>query len=312
MEKDFWVCWLLGVLFSDPDLAPHLVFKGGTSLSKAYGAIDRFSEDVDLSLSPAFVGVDVPAFEALRSRGKIEAAVKKMQRLCDVKVKQHLAPAIEAAMRAVVGDHPGGQGWVDHEYDEQADSSNLYLRYPATQTTGFPYIVRSVKLEVGSLTDQQPVGTHAVMPWIAEEFPDLFSDFRCDVTAMDIARSFWEKATILHGEYYRAHDSSVPTRYARHYSDVARLCLNPDAPTFLADKALCARVADWKKRVFARAWARYDLAQHGTFRLVPPEERYPELAADYAEMHPMFLKEPPSFEEVIKVLRVAEEAINSA
>jgi hypothetical protein len=45
---------------------------------------------------------------------------------------------------------------------------------------------------------------------------------------------------------------------------------------------------------------------------VPPEERYPELAADYAEMHPMFLKEPPSFEEVIKVLRVAEEAINSA
>ena len=56
LEKDFWVCWLLGILFSEPDLAPHLVFKGGTSLSKVYNAIDRFSEDVDLSVSPAFVG----------------------------------------------------------------------------------------------------------------------------------------------------------------------------------------------------------------------------------------------------------------
>ena len=55
-EKDFWVCWLLGLLFADAELAPHLVFKGGTSLSKVYGVIDRFSEDIDLSLPPAFVG----------------------------------------------------------------------------------------------------------------------------------------------------------------------------------------------------------------------------------------------------------------
>jgi predicted nucleotidyltransferase component of viral defense system len=66
VEKDFWVCWLLGLLFADAELAPHVVFKGGTSLSKVYGVIDRFSEDIDLSLSPAFVGADEAAFEALR------------------------------------------------------------------------------------------------------------------------------------------------------------------------------------------------------------------------------------------------------
>jgi predicted nucleotidyltransferase component of viral defense system len=58
VEKDFWVCWLLGLLFADSDLAPHLVFKGGTSLSKVYGVIDRFSEDIDLSMSPTFIGAD--------------------------------------------------------------------------------------------------------------------------------------------------------------------------------------------------------------------------------------------------------------
>lgn len=70
LEKDFWVSWLLGVLFTLPDIAPHLVFKGGTSLSKVFGVIDRFSEDIDLCLVPEFVGADAAGFDALTSRGK--------------------------------------------------------------------------------------------------------------------------------------------------------------------------------------------------------------------------------------------------
>ena len=78
IEKDFWVCWLLGVLFEKPRLAPYLVFKGGTSLSKVFGAIDRFSEDVDLSVSPAFVGADAKAFDALTSRTQRDVAMAEM------------------------------------------------------------------------------------------------------------------------------------------------------------------------------------------------------------------------------------------
>ncbi len=79
LEKDFWVSWLLGVLFTLPEVAPHLVFKGGTSLSKVFGVIDRFSEDIDLCLVPEFVGADAAAFDALTSRGKRDAAVMEMQ-----------------------------------------------------------------------------------------------------------------------------------------------------------------------------------------------------------------------------------------
>lgn len=80
LEKDFWVSWLLGVLFTLPEVAPHLVFKGGTSLSKVFGVIDRFSEDIDLCLVPEFVGADAAGFDALTSRGKRDAAVLGLPR----------------------------------------------------------------------------------------------------------------------------------------------------------------------------------------------------------------------------------------
>jgi Nucleotidyl transferase AbiEii toxin, Type IV TA system len=92
VEKDFWVCWLLGLLFADPELAPHLVFKGGTSLSKVYGVIDRFSEDIDLSMSPAFVGADEAAFEAIKSRTRRDSALAQMQAQCGERTRSFLMP----------------------------------------------------------------------------------------------------------------------------------------------------------------------------------------------------------------------------
>lgn len=199
LEKDFWVSWLLGLLFAQPELAPFLVFKGGTSLSKVFGVIDRFSEDIDLCLMPEFVGADAQA---------------------------------------------------------------------------------------------------------------LFRDWQCEVVALELQRTFWEKATILHAEYHRPPDAPTPDRYARHFFDMVRLLAHPNAPKFLADKAQCERVVDWKSRVFARSWARYDLAQHGTFRLVPPEVRQADLARDYATMRPMFMTEPPNFDTLMRELGNAENAIN--
>lgn len=108
LEKDFWVSWLLGLLFAQPELAPFLVFKGGTSLSKVFGVIDRFSEDIDLCLVPNFVGADAQGFDALTSRVKRDAAVLEMQRLCAEKVQQVVLPLLEAAISKVLGEATGG------------------------------------------------------------------------------------------------------------------------------------------------------------------------------------------------------------
>jgi Nucleotidyl transferase AbiEii toxin, Type IV TA system len=311
VEKDFWVCWLLSLLFGDAQLAPHIVFKGGTSLSKVYRVIDRFSEDIDLSLSPAFIGADETAFEALSSRTRRDEALARMQVQCGERTRKMVQPRLESAISARLGARHGHTPWLTYEEDAAARSPVLWFHYPTSQDTAFAYLRRAVKLEFGSLTDQRPTGQHPVTPWVTEHFPVAFADWQCTVTALELPRSFWEKATILHAEHHRPADQPMPDRYARHYSDMHRLLQHPQAGEILADDALRERVVNWKSRVFARRWARYELARPGSFSLVPPPSRLTALAQDYAAMRPMFLTQPPSFDDMIDRLAQAELAFNS-
>ena len=313
-EKDFWVSWLLALLFNQPELAPHLVFKGGTSLSKVFGVIDRFSEDIDLCLVPEFVGASAQDFDALASRTRRDAAVLDMQRLCGDKVQAVMQPLLEAQITQAIGapsvDDKGVAAWLHFEVDMDARSPILYFRYPSVHTDGFAYIRREVKLELGTLTDPQPTGQYPLQPMLATVFPQVFSDWQCSVTALELERTFWEKSTILHAEFHRPASLPTPDRYARHFTDMARLLEQPRAAEFLADTTQCARVVQWKSRVFARSWARYDIALPGSFRLAPAPHRMVALANDYATMRPMFMTEPPPFDAVVTVLRQAEAEFN--
>jgi hypothetical protein len=144
---------------------------------------------------------------------------------------------------------------------------------------------------------------------VAEVFPKLFEDFRCDAVVLDLERTFWEKATILHAEAHRDPAKPLRDRYSRHYSDMAALSRHALAESALARKDLRQRVADWKSRFFAASWARYDLIRAGTFHLVPPEFRLVELEKDYHAMRDMFLVEPPAFENIVESLRRLEKRI---
>lgn len=310
LEKDVWVVWALATLYGSA-LGEHLVFKGGTSLSKVFGVIDRFSEDIDLCLVPEFVGADAGGFDALTSRVKRDAAVLDMQRLCGVKTQEVLMPALRAAIIRGIGEAPAGD-WLRFEVDADAKSPVVFFQYPSVHAAGFEYLRREVKLELGTLTDQQPTGRYQIRPLIAATYAQLFDDWSAPVIALELQRTFWEKATILHSEFHRPAGQPAPKRYARHYFDMVRLLAHADAPRFLADAEQCARVVDWKSRVFARGWARYELARPGSFRLVPPAERQAALAQDYAQMRAMFMSEPPPFAELMERLAQAEAALNKA
>lgn len=211
LEKDFWVCWLLGVLF-ESRFADSLVFKGGTSLSKVFGVIDRFSEDIDLSLSPAFLKLP----EAGASRNQANNWMTKAEAACGVAVRNQIAPALEAAVAAILGAR--GQAWFEILTDPGTHSPVLHFHYPSSQPDGFEYLKRAVRLEFGSLTDQQPLGRHSLRPWVADVLPEAFPDWKCEVIALEVERSFWEKATILHAEYHRPADKATPDRFSRHGS----------------------------------------------------------------------------------------------
>jgi Nucleotidyl transferase AbiEii toxin, Type IV TA system len=303
MEKDFWVCWMLAVLFASR-FADALVFKGGTSLSKVFGVIDRFSEDIDLSLSPEFLGLSGVG----KSRNQANKWMKAAEVACGAAVQNTIAPDLERVVAEVLGEKAGG--WLEFLTDPSTNSPVLLFHYPTSQPTGFDYLRRSVKLEFGSLTDQQPAGRHAVRPWLADVHEAAFSDWSCEVVALELERTFWEKATILHAEYHRPSDKPIPDRFSRHYADTAALARHPATADALQNHALRDRVVDWKSKFFGSGWARYDLAGPGTFRLLPPRARHPALARDYQAMREMYLSEPPSFDDVLSALAELEERIN--
>jgi hypothetical protein len=310
VEKDFWVCWVLGLLFGRMEWREALVFKGGTALSKVFGLIRRFSEDIDLSVSPATLGIAEAEGERAASRRQRDQWMENLETACGTWVAQRLQPELEHSVGAVLGLRPGGHHWLEFQVDSGTHSPVLLFHYPSVAAAGIEYIRRWVKLEFGSLTDQRPVGQHRLRPWLADVLPALFSDQSCHVVALGAERAFWEKATILHAEYHRELATPMPARYSRHYADVAAMAERPETKRALDDAALRERVVAWKARFFARSWARYDLAQPGTFRLVPPAARVPELARDYQNMRDMFLDVPVAFDVILKTLHRLESRIN--
>jgi hypothetical protein len=305
LEKDFWVCWLLGIVF-ESRFADSLVFKGGTSLSKVFGVIERFSEDIDLSLSPAFLKLP----EAGTSRNQASKWMTRAEAACGIAVRDQIGPVLEAAVADVLGK--SSRAWFEFRKDLHTNSPVLLFHYPSSQPAGLDYLRRSVKLEFGSLTDQQPVGRHPIRPWLAEVLPDAFPDWRCEVVALEVERSFWEKATILHTEYHRPPEKPTPDRFSRHYADTAALGKHAAASKAIDQHDLRNRVVAWKGLFFGSSWASYDLAKPGTFRLVPPTARLPALRRDYQSMRDMYLTEPASFDDVLATLAELERRINQA
>jgi hypothetical protein len=305
IEKDFWVCWMLGLLFESP-FASSLVFKGGTSLSKVFGVIQRFSEDIDLSLSPVFLNLP----EAGTSRNQANKWMTKAEAACGAAVQDRIGPSMESTVESVLGK--GKRAWFEFLIDPATNSPVLLFHYPSSQPAGFEYLKRSVKLEFGSLTDQQPIGRHAIRPWMADAIPDTFADWKCEVVTLEVERTFWEKATILHTEYHRPAEKLTPDRFSRHYADMAALAKHPIALKAIDRHDIRDRVVQWKSQFFGSAWAHYDLAKPGTFRLVPPPPRISALRRDYQAMKDMYLIEPARFDDIIEILSELEHRFNSS
>ena len=186
----------------------------------------------------------------------------------------------------------------------------LSFEYPSALPAASGYIEQRIKLEFGALTDQRPTGGHSIVPMISEALKSSLTPEPESVITLEVERTFWEKATILHAEYHRPAAQPVPDRFARHYSDFASLWTHSSRDAALSRIDLLERVALFKSRFFGSSWSNYDSARPGSLQLIPPKNRISELERDYEKMRPMFLEEPSPFADVLEVLRVAEERIN--
>jgi hypothetical protein len=311
IEKDFWVCWSLGRLFSLPKQPASMIFKGGTSLSKVFNIIRRFSEDVDLSLNRedlGFVGEKNP--QEAPSGKKAQKLIAEISETCKRVIREELVPSIEKSCASIIGTPGDTWSIAIDEHDPQTVIFKYPHGGPAESSTGRAYIQPTVRLELGARSDHWPAEDHTVRSYAAEEFPALFEAPLVQVRTLAAERTFWEKATILHALHHRPIDKPLQPRLARHYYDLAQLYASPIGDLALSDIDLLASVVAHKRLFFPSGWANYDTANPGTLKLLPPPQRQEEIAKDYAAMREMMFDEPPSLEEVFQTLSTAEARIN--
>lgn len=295
IEKDFWVTWVLDQLFQQPDIARLLMFKGGTSLSKVYRLIERFSEDIDLILDWRVLSGENP----LANRSK--TSQEKLNKAIDEQAQAYISGELLALVSGALGD-------VCRCEIEPTDPHIINVRYPAA----FPdeYLRPVVRLEIGPLASWLPHEERTIHCYAAEAFPKVFERTECSVKVIKAERTFWEKATILHHEAYRPKGNPQPSRYSRHYYDVAKMAESPVKNAALDDLDLLANVVEFKEQFYPRGWARYDLAKPGSFRLVPEGHVLAGVKTDYRAMANMIFGDIPNIEAIMTTLKNLQDEIN--
>ncbi len=307
LEKDVWVVWVLDVLFTSP-FGSDLVFKGGTSLSKAYGVIGRFSEDVDLTYDIRAIAGDLvaDADDALPpNRSQEQKWSKTIKARLAEWVKTQVAPLVEAALAA-----------NRLQAHVRVEAEKVFIDYDAL-AAGTGYVSPSVMLEFGARATGEPWQVVPVACDAAASLPDLV--FPAATPQVMLAeRTFWEKATAIHvfcaqGRFRGA------DRFARHWHDVVRLDDAGYAAKAIADRALAKAVAAHKSMFFAEkdgagAPIDYHAAVSGHLQLAPDGSALDLLAADYARMLEDGLLEDgaESFDDLIARCQQIQSAANMA
>ena len=305
LEKDIWVCWVLDALFSMPD--PHpMAFKGGTSLSKVYGVIDRFSEDVDVTLDYRAFDDGFDPFAEGASRTATRRFSERLRARVASHVRDAVAPALDDAARRLTLD-----GRYDIHLGE--DGETVRFAYPSAIEASDSYVANEVLLEFGGRNVIDPNERHAIVPDIAA-LTDGLDYPAATVTVLSPARTFWEKATLIHVACHRRQLANKPDRLSRHWFDLACLAAHPVGRAALADRALLADVVRHKKVFFHAGNSKYDQCLDGRLRLFPDNDQLPALQSDYDAMRGARIvgDDAPAFGALIEAIRVLEIEVNLA
>ena len=303
LEKDFWMCWALDALFSIPGHHP-MVFKGGTSLSKAYSLIDRFSEDVDITLDYRHFGDEFDPFASGASRTGIKNFIARLQQ----HVRSYVLDAIVPALTTATSDATSEGFQV--EVDEIGE--RVWFRYPSAIRDMNPYIKKHVLLEIGSRGVTEPSQSRKIIPYIAGQLQDM--EFpAASARVLLPARTLWEKIVLLHVESHRNRRAGIPERHSRHWYDVAMMIGSSDGKKAVADRQMLREVIGHQKVFFHSGYANYDDCLSGKARLVPESGKLAELQDDYEQMRSsgMLAASAPDFESIIRQLRAVEGMVNS-
>lgn len=312
VEKDFWVCWTLNALYHErPAAGPRLLFKGGTSLSKAYGLIERFSEDIDVTVfrDDLDEAVSLEDLEALSNK-KRRARLDAIRDAC----RTYIAGPLYEFLGAQIADATSGGGRVEIDQADP-DGQTLLLWYPEVEPRDGAYVRPTVRIESGAKSALDPNQPVRITPYIADDAPDLNLSI-ANVTTIEAGRTFWDKVVIAHGlrRWYERRGilRQAGQRVSRHYYDLHCLLLSEVGRAALAQPTLGIDCVRHARMFFDRP--DYDLASAapGSFAIAPIDGMIEALTRDYDNTKAMIFGGPPDFADILASVGEIERIVNIA
>lgn len=305
LEKDIWLTLVLGLLFSMPGAKP-MAFKGGTSLSKVFGAIKRFSEDVDVTVDYKSLGLDVTVAElAEKSNRDKDRASEALKAQLALHINQVVIPYLNRELSKL----PGCKDFYI-EVDEAGEQVRVF--YPSHEARHpDPYLKEFVLVEFGGRNEVVPNGDYEIVPDAAKHVPTV--EFpKAMVTVLAGERTFWEKATLIHALCNRDFPQGAK-RNSRHWYDLAMLADHACGKVALQDLDLLQDVVDLKRTFYRQNSARYELCLTGELILVPTGDNLVKLRDDYDQMieSGMMDSNEMPMDEILERLGILQDEINN-
>ena len=311
VEKDFWVTYILDTLFNRINHEHRILFKGGTSLSKCYKLIDRFSEDIDLSLHMAdlgFKGDKAPHIVATKeSKSAAKRAVEDLKVAGEVFLEKTILVLLK---EKIIEDLGSVEGWSLVLDDTNAE--NLLFYYPKSledDEYGNKYVKPIVLIETGTKSEHLPMEEIEVHSLLEDAIVEIHS--KAVVKVLSPKRTFWEKVTLLHAENNINRVERVKERLSRHLYDIVMLGRNSIGAEAMKDLALLNTVAKHKAFYYRSNAAKYNEAKIGTLKIVPKGEILEAFRVDYEKMRSMFSGEIIEFDVIVEELQILENKINN-
>lgn len=311
IEKDFWVTYILDTLFNRINHKHRILFKGGTSLSKCYKLIDRFSEDIDLSLHMADLGFEGDKAPHIVAEKESKSASKRAVEDLKVAGEVFLENTILVLLKEKIIEDLGLVEKWSLLLDD-ANAENLLFHYPKSledDEYGNRYVKPVVLIETGTKSEHIPSEDIEVNSLLEDAIEEIHS--KAVVKVLSPKRTFWEKVTLLHAENNINRVQRVKERLSRHLYDIVMLSRSPIGIESINDMALLDTVAKHKSFYYRSNAAKYDEAKVGTLKIVPKGEILEAFRVDYEKMRSMFAGEVIEFDVIIEELQALENRINN-
>lgn len=301
VEKDWWVTMVLKAVFSS-SFAEHFVFKGGTSLSKAYHLIYRFSEDIDLAIDRKFLGFD----------GELsKTQIKKLRKASGTFIVTDFFNELKTQLKKLGIPDEEYELVTNNEIDDTSDPHTIELQYQSIVEQG-DYLPQRVLIEIGSRSLMEPAESRPIESIIGSVFREQkFAIKPFDVSVVIPTRTFLEKIFLLHEEFLKPKDKIRHLRMTRHLYDLERLMNHSYGKEALENKELFETIVEHRKKYTPLRGISYNLHTPETLNIIPPDEVISLWEQDYKTMQEnMFYGESLDFENLIERIKKLNEKLN--